>query len=647
MAGSHGKSSKGGAVAQETAGANLNRDRGAAIGTSIFFLAFYLCTWLYLDLQVIYYSAGMLTRFPVFFRGWPFFREFTSYPGGLGGYVAAFLAQLFHYSWLAAGVVTAQALLLCLCTGYFLKTLGLRRLYFLRFAGAIVLLVFCSQYMYHFAMTTTVCIALVFLCLYLKLTASSDEQVSGPARRRAEVRAGALFLVLSVILYYVAGGAFLLFAALCAVRAARRRRWGMATLCVLGGALIPYVEGVLIFGVCPEKAFTESLPGSCKMDFGVHRGAGVIGGCVVLFIVAAGLGLYRLKLAGGKAARGKKTARRKQSKSHGGAVELRWIVDSAMLFAVVGMVALLSYNGPRGRLLKIHCYACRRMWPEVLKAAGHDSSGYFAINAVNQALYHTGRLGDEMFAYPQHPDALLLSGQDQVLLHWHKFDTQLDLGLVNMAQKNFTECMEVYGEHPLILKRLALINMVKRNIGAAKIYLRALSKTLFEADWARYYLVALDTDPELSTDRRIGQLRSVALKKDHSTIFVPAELAYLTLLEENSKNRMAFEYLMTLYMLGKQVDKVTGSFKRISEFGDKEFPRHYQEAICIYAYSTGKPVYLEGRTLDPRVRKEIEEFSGIFNSFGKNKQAAVGPLAREFGGTYFFYHLFGFSGVEK
>ena len=463
-----------------------------------------------------------------------------------------------------------------------------------------------------------------------------------------------LLLGLSVILYYIAGVAFLLFAVLCAIREVRLKRWGLAALSVLSAALIPYVEGVLVFGVCIEKAFTESLSGSWTIDLGVHRSVGAIATCVLLCVVALVLGVYRLKFAGGKISGGKKKTRRKQSKSHaaaasgqGGASAFKWVLDSAILLAVAGIVALLSYNGPRGRLLRIHYYACRRMWPQLLRAAGHNTTAYSAINAVNRALYHTGRLGDEMFAYPQHPDALLLSGQDQVLVHWHKFDTQLDLGLVNMAQKNFTECMEVYGEHPLILERLALINMVKRNTGAAKIYLRALSKTLFGGGWARQYLAALEADPELSADKRVGQLRSVALKKDHSTVFFPAELAYLTLLEENSKNKMAFEYLMALYMLGRRVDKVAANFRRINRFGDKEFPRHYQEAICIYAYSTGKPVYLEGRTLDPKVRSQIEEFSRVFNSFGKNKQAAVGTLGRNYGGTYFFYHLYGFSEVKK
>jgi hypothetical protein len=287
------------------------------------------------------------------------------------------------------------------------------------------------------------------------------------------------------------------------------------------------------------------------------------------------------------------------------------------------------------------------MWPEVLRTAGHDTSNRFGINAINRALHYTGRLGDEMFAYPQHPDALLIWGRDKVLMYWHKFDTQLDLGLVNLAQKNFAECMEIYGEHPLLLKRLALINMVKGNTEAAKIYLKILSKTLFDGDWARRYLAAIEADPELSGDERVGRLRSVALEKDHSTVFMPAELAFLTLLGENSKNRMAFEYLMAWYMLGKGVDKVAANFKRINEFGGKAFPRHYQEAICIYAYSTRKPVYLEGRTLDPEVRKQIEGFSRTFNSFGRNKEAAAGRLASDYGGTYFFYHLFGFSGVKK
>jgi hypothetical protein len=325
----------------------------------------------------------------------------------------------------------------------------------------------------------------------------------------------------------------------------------------------------------------------------------------------------------------------------------KWFVESLIMFGIAGAAAFFSNNSERRTMLEIHYYTCRRMWPQVLQAAGHRSTSYFAINAVNRALYHTGRLGSEMFAYPQHPDALLLTGEDRVLVYWHKFDTQLDLGLINMAQKNFTECMEVYGEHPLILKRLALINMVKGNIGAAKIYLGALGKTLFDADWARDYLTRLQSDPNLSTDKDILQLRCVGLKKDHPTVVFANEKMFLTLLSENSKNRMAFEYLMSWYLLTKQLDKLVGNIGRLKELGYSQIPRHYEEGLLIYAYGKNEPVFLHGYEVGPEAHRQIEGFSRIFNSYGKNKQAAIHELVEDYGGSYFFYHLYGFSGVKK
>ena len=74
---------------------------------------------------------------------------------------------------------------------------------------------------------------------------------------------------------------------------------------------------------------------------------------------------------------------------------------------------------------------------------------------------------------------LLITGDDHVVLYWHAFDTLMDLGLVNLAEKNLTECLETFGEHPLILERLATVNLVKGRTDAARIYLGVLRKTLF------------------------------------------------------------------------------------------------------------------------------------------------------------------------
>jgi len=648
----------------------LGRDPGGAIRTLLFFILFYSYLWLYLDLRLVYYSAGMVTRFPVFFRGWTFFGRFTSYPGGPGEYVAAFLAQLFYYSWAAALVVTVQALVIFLCIGYFLKAVNASSLCFLRFVVPILLLIVCSQYTYHFAVTTTISVALLSLCLYLRITppnkpGTTDGQPAASLRQIIILRTAAIFIVLSAILYYVAGAAYLLFAVLCAIRELRFKRRVLAIVYLLCAAAVPYIEGVLIFGVCISKAFTESLPSSWKIGFLKGRKTSITPTYALFMIASIGVfvaGLWRF-FAGGPARKttpperkkGKKGKARRKSfdpldtvlswRARAGV--FKWAAESLLVFLIVGAAAFFSHDSKRESMLEIHCYACRRMWPEVLRAAGHKLTPYPAINAVNRALYHTGRLGSQMFAYPQHPDALLLTGDDRILVFWHKFDTQLDLGLTNLAQMNLIECMEVYGEHPLILKRLALINMVKHNTGAAKIYLTALTKTFFHDDWARDYLALLETDPELSTDRRVQKLRSVRMKKDHPVVSFATEKMLLTLLSENGKNKMAFEYLMSSYLLTKQLEKFIGQLGRLNELGYSQLPRHYQEAICIYTYGKDTPVFLHGYSVDPQVLREIEHFTKIFNQYGQNKQAAIHPLVQEFSGSYFFYHLYGFSGIRK
>ena len=188
-------------------------DIAGAIRSLLFFILFYLYLRLYVDLRLIYYSGGMITHFPAFFRGWAFFQEFSSYPGGPAEYAAAFLAQFFYVGWAGPLVVTLQGWLICVCTGSFLKAVNAPALRFVRYIPAILLLVTCSQYAYFFAITTALSVALFSVCLYIKIT---PRQNSSDNRLADNLWAAGLFLILSVILYYITGAAYLLFALLCA-----------------------------------------------------------------------------------------------------------------------------------------------------------------------------------------------------------------------------------------------------------------------------------------------------------------------------------------------------------------------------------------------------------------------------------------------
>ncbi len=628
------------------------RDLGGWARSLLFFGLLYLYLWRVVDLHLIYYAAGMVSDFPAFFRGPAFFRSFTSYPGGLAEYVSAFLAQWFYYPWSAALVVTLQSWLLAGSVGFVLDAAGASRFRWVRFAFPIGLLVIGSHYAYSFAAVTALVVALAATCLYVTIASRLHD-------RNRQLTCVPVFLVLSVPVYYVAGGGYLLFAMLCAAYESLYKRWRLGVPYLALVVAVPYVVGVLIFRVSMTMAFITCLPVWSKTGFVMPGDILSVTGTALYLVLPVTLVLDSLLRSVWRRRPGAEPRSKKAKKGRGAGLlvsvrawyadrsAVRWTLGTATVLAATALAGALSYDGVRKATFQVHGYACRRMWPELLQVARRASFSFSTMNAVDRALYHTGQLGSDMFAWPQHAEALLVSGQDQDMTFWTKFDTQMDLGLINAAQKNYTECLEIYGPHSLILRRLALASMVKGNVAAARIYLGALSKTLFHAAWANDYLTRLEADPTLSTDERIMQWRSLCMKADAPSIFLPTEWQLQTLLTENGGNRMAFEYLVSSYLLTRQLDKFVGCLDRLDALGYAQFPRHYEEAILVYAYTKRQSVFLHGRQITPQTKQNIEQFSRTFNRYGKDKQAALRELAGRYGDSYFFFNLYGLSGVKR
>jgi len=318
-----------------------------------------------------------------------------------------------------------------------------------------------------------------------------------------------------------------------------------------------------------------------------------------------------------------------------------------MLFAIAGTAVLFCHDKKVRASFEVDYYACHKMWPEVLQAASSHSEDFFIVHAVNRALYHTGRLAFDMFSYPQHSDVLFLTAEKGCPAYWKKFDICIELGFINVAENALVVYLEVFGERPILLKRLALINMVKGNSGAVRVYLGALSKTFFDAEWANNYLTHLQSDPNFATDDRIQQLRNLMVEKDRPFGDYSPEDALLALLEKNRQNRMAIEYLMALYLLTGQLDKFIENLNYLDDLDYSEIPRHYEEAILVYTSVSKKLVNLRGRRISPQSHRRFEDFIQVFNRHGGNTQAAFDELAKNYGDSYFFYYTYGVSGMKK
>ncbi len=621
----------------------LTKNRARLLRNVFFFLLFYLYLWLRIDPRLIYHGGQTITNFPVFFRTCAFFRHLAPYPGGLVEYLSAFLSQFLYIGWAGALVVTVQAWLICMCTDYLLQAINASRLRWLRFVAPVLVLITYTTYTYHFVTTTAFLMALLFVCLYLKV--ASDNRV--PCLL--------FFLLLSVILYSIAGAAYLLFALLCAIYElffARRRQLSLVYL--VSGAVITFLLGVIVFGVSTNEAFTDLLPFSDKILSQQTRRK-MIEAVYVLYLLppltAFVWGLWRVS-AGKKSER---KPRRKSSKLRSslfswytGSAVLKWSVESSVLFVLAGTAVFSFHDNELKTILQVDYYAYHKMWPKVLAAYHRHPNSFFVVHAVNRALYHTGRLPYDMFAYNQHPNTLFLTSVEPQPAWWKKADVFIDLGVMNMGEGALAESLERLGERPNILKRLTLIAMVKQDINTARVYLGALSKTLLDADWANNYLRLLDSGADLSTDKDVRHLTSLTMENDYGFTGFRPEKILLDLLDKNRYNHMAFEYLMAWYLLTSQLDGFVQNLHRLDDFDYPQIPPLYEQAILIYEVLTGTKVDLKGRQISPQTYDLARRFSDVSTSPGAtDRLTAMGLTLRDFGDSYLFYFNFGDLGIAK
>jgi len=574
-------------------------------------------------------------------------------------YVSALVSQFFYYSRAGAAVATLQAYLLCLCTGAFIKSIHAPRLWFLRFLPPIAMLVTYYLYTYHFLSVTAFLTALAAVCLYLG-TAPKDN-----------LWACFVFFVLSLVVYPIAGGAYLLFALLCAMYELLFARNRLRTaVYLLIAAAIPYLVGVYIFGIDIISAFSELLPFSWKIS-NIPRRLVLIAVYIIYLLpcaAALAVGLWRLTTAtdplygtspspttdDSTGNHGKQKKRRKKSSVPRAPVllqylkKLKWVVEACALVAVGWGTMYLFHDEKTKTMFAIDYYNCHKNFSDVLTLAGRRPYySDFTVHAVNRALYHTGRLNSQMFSYAQKPGALFLIPTDAVA-DWKRADTYTELGYINIAEHALTECRSILGQRPSILKRLALINMVKNNIGAARVYLGALSETLFHACWANDYLRRIDADPNLDADQQVRHLRNIMFKNDYGFADLGSPDILPCLLEKNTKNPMLFEYQMAFYMLTKQLDKFVENLDGLNDFNYRRIPPLWEQAILVYnSFGTEKPVNLHGRQISSKSRRQYANFVRAYRRYRFNKAAAMNELAIDYGDSYLFYHTYEFSGMKK
>ena len=325
----------------------------------------------------------------------------------------------------------------------------------------------------------------------------------------------------------------------------------------------------------------------------------------------------------------------------------RWFQTDRMrrIFAlslfVIGWVAVwLALDGRGKAVAQMDYYASRKEYNQVLAVAGRLKALDPASEVrLHLALYHTGRLGQDLFSFTNQTVWNLTpapsTGSEACL---PQSETLLELGQVNLAEHFAHEALECEGARPDILRLLARINILKGRPQAARVFLKVLGQVPFQGTWADKCLHELETNPLLPNHQELAQIRSRMVSSDLAHDALPTDSVLLQLLHANPRNQMAFEYLMAHYLLTRQPDKLVQELGRLSDFPDADLPRHYEEAVLHHQkLKGGAAIDLRGRQIRPETVSRFGQFSEAINRRVHKSAEGRQALARDFGDTFWNY----------
>ena len=594
--------------------------------------------WVFGDTRLIYHAYGRFVDYPAFFTGWKFFFETIDHPGGIAEYLTGFLSQLYYYKLAGAAVTTIVVGLTCLALGMLVTFAGFN--YLAGFVGY-------TPALFFLAMHTKCEHALgVFVGLLLSLSVLfAYEKI----RLKSLASRGCCFLLMFLLLYLASGAWALLFGILAAgFEAFVRRRLLSASLYILLTGLVPLIVG-WCFDLRVIDIYLHLLPFHPAPSMNAKKIASILLISILAILLTAFVLQFLLSRKTTDKKSGKKT---KKTSSNPGVVLLKWSLQPIVVVSAALAVVNLT-TGIEIKRLQADFYAGKGMWPELLDYADRnpvvtlDPAGN---HNIIMALYHTGKLGEKLFSYPQLKDGMFLPAKGETLRGYQRgikyIRLSLLLGNINIAEKEAYELLENAGEYPDLLWNLAIINITKKQPKVARVFLEVLSRDLIHGRKAKNTLKRLAADPELKNDKEITHLRSVMRTEDTVEIQT-VEPFMLDLLEVNPHNRLAFEYLMTYYLKTRQVEKIAKNMYRFRDVGYKKIPRHFEEAILLHLGQTREHLESHGWKIAPQAYKTGDQFMAALKSNPPSKPSSARILAPRFGNTYYYYYFFNQSGVGR
>jgi len=278
---------------------------------------------------------------------------------------------------------------------------------------------------------------------------------------------------------------------------------------------------------------------------------------------------------------------------------------------------------------------------EIIAFNSKNPSNNWLTNYFNNiALAETGKLNDLLFHFPQSPVGKTL------FLEWDMVGEVLKrggyfyytIGMINEAHRWVYENMVMKGYEPEGLKMLIKTELINGNYKIASKYISILKKSFFYRKNAKEFEKLLYNENAINSNCEYGKKRKIKVTNDFFVLANEPAHNLDLILEQDSLNRMAFEYKLANLMLQKDLNKIAEQLPQLQKFGYTRIPKHLEEAAVSYKLlKIGEFPDIGTLRISKEIENQFNQYYLTFNQFGNNPQRAQHALYNKFRDTFWYY----------
>jgi hypothetical protein len=553
-----------------------------------------------------------------------FISRYFNYPGGLAELTGNFLMQGFLIKYFGTLIFFSVVLLIWCATYVLLNDINRNNL-----NGIFALIPFMSAVLsannYNFPFSVVISIFFL-LILLLPLT----------GRGSRPVKLLLLYLAGAGLIFWISGsGYFVIFsvAAIIMISGKKGRGWFFtAAFIALFAGLIPIAVSNYIYPLPPESIYFHFFPS--RFYFMTYQASPVF----FSFLLSVPLLMVLNHIIYG------------YKKIKGGLAQPNNLQQLAVYVIFAGILLSgyfgyrLSYQSDEKKIVACDYYCYMDNPKEVAKASTSLLNYNFAANVnYNLSISKAGRLTEDFFNFLQISGSISLYPDYEFSpeMSFVAADLYYHLGYITEARHWAYEALVFYPYSPRVMQGLVKIHLVMGEYKAAERYLNLLDRGFNSGKFVNKYRTFINDTSLIAGDKEIMEKRCSIPEGKELTPYIRQR--FEELMEANSGNKRAFEWLMLYHLLEGELEKF---FELYVQSGLNSPLPVYEEAVLLYGEKYGLPV-TEEYNISINSLERFNGFKQELMKYNGNNRAALNGMYRKFGNSYLYYLQFLYPRIIK